>query len=423
LNGAGRRLLERLLEHPAAPRYNFACGDQLDGPTWERARVYEAGLYTTPRQRGAGAMATPLQEFVARCTETVPFYRRQAGMDFSLQRSDIQAAPWSLVPDDEPLEPMMVYETSGTMGSKLWVLSHPFVSAAYLAILRHALEGCGVRLEGGPDRVAIAMVSHQRETLTYATVSTFLDQAGFVKLNLNPDDWQNPTDRVAFLHDCDAEIYTGNPVSFAELARLPVTRRPKALVSSSMALLPGLKAELEARFGCPVIDVYSMCECRAISTGQVMRPDVHIEILDEENRLCAAGQRGEVVVTSSLNPYLPLIRYRTGDHAAWATVNGAMTLVDLEGRPPVLFLAADGERVNNIDVTIALRDLPVAQLQVVQKADRSLVVAWRGAAAEDALRRALAGRLGDLPMTLSQVEGPWTGKVLQYRSEMSPINF
>jgi phenylacetate-CoA ligase len=426
LTEAGRRLLDRLQEHNAAPRYNFACGDQLDAATLERVKHYETNLYSTPYQSDLTALTLPMQRFVQRCIEQVPKYRRYSGLAWTdvptLSRADIQNAPWELVPDDEPLAPMMAYDSSGTMGSKLWVMSHPFVSSAFLAILRHALNRHGVHLEGGPGRVAIAMVSFQDHTLTFATVTSFLQQAGYVKLNLNPTDWKDPADRARFLDDCQPEIFTGSPVAFAELARLPLQHRPKALVSTSLALLPGLRAELEGRFGCPVLDMYSMCEGRAVAAGcdenlVVMRPDVHVEVLDEAGHPCAAGIRGEVTVTSSLNPFLPLLRYRTGDYARLSIVNGLATLADFQGRAPTLFEAANGDVVNNIDVTIAIRHLPLVQVEMLQKADRSLSVRYRGDVSQAKLQDAIRKRLGDLPMTFEPVTAPLGTKGLQYRRD------
>ena len=106
----------------------------------------------------------------------------------------------------------------------------------------------------------MAQICWQRSTYTYASVSSFLDQAALLKLNLNPAEWRHPDDEIAFLDDVAPEVLTGDPVAFARLADVPVSIRPKALLSTAMALLPGLRARLEERFGCPAIDVYGMNE-------------------------------------------------------------------------------------------------------------------------------------------------------------------
>ena len=70
-------------------------------------------------------------------------------------------------------------------------------------------------LEGGPGRVAIALVCAQSFTYTYASISSYLGGAGFVKVNLNPLDWRDPADRAAFLDDCAPAIYSGDPSPFS----------------------------------------------------------------------------------------------------------------------------------------------------------------------------------------------------------------
>ncbi len=217
------------------------------------------------------------------------------------------------------------------------------------------------------------------------SVSSFLDEGGFLKVNLNPYDWKQPTDRTRFLDDLNPEIYTGDPISLFELAKLQLKTRPKALVSTAMTLLPAWKRELESIFGCPVIDLYSSNECRLVAASVygghlIVGHDVFVEILDERGAQCAPGVRGEITVTCPRNQFLPLLRYRTGDSASMQFTSGAPLLVGIEGRPPTLFVASDGKILNNIDVSVILYSFPIAQFTLHQNADRSLVFRMRGEA-------------------------------------------
>jgi len=80
-------------------------------------------------------------------------------------------------------------------------------------------------------------------------------------------------DRARFLDDCSPELYTGDPIAFAELMKLSLKTRPHALISTVMMLLPGLRQRLESHFGCPVLDVYSMNETGPIA---VLYDGVHV---------------------------------------------------------------------------------------------------------------------------------------------------
>jgi phenylacetate-CoA ligase len=387
IDDAGRRLLESLLEHEHAPRYNHTCGDRLTAAGLAEVRELDA------RTRGATGFAPGrppswVTAFVARVTATVPAHRRHGVVPARFEdvpttgRAELIADPYSFVPDDHPLDDLVVFTTTGTTDGRLaYIPSTPVATAAYAVMLRAALRLHGLTLDGGPGRTAVAQICWQRSTYTYASVSTFLDQAALLKLNLNPAEWRRPDDEIAFLDAVDPEILTGDPVAFARLAELPVAIAPKALLSTAMALLPGLRDRLQDRFGCPAIDVYGMNEAGPIAAAlpdgsghALLQPELYVEILDPDGRPCPPGERGEITLTGGFNSAFPLLRYRTGDHAALEARGSLPVLVGLEGRAPVPLQSADGRAVNTIDVTVALRRLPLARFTVHQRLDRGLDV-------------------------------------------------
>lgn len=432
----GRRLLLWMWEHPSAPRYNFKCGDRLTGEGLKRVRDYEIELNTSEKGRMWGEPPAWAKEFARRCASEVPFYRRRSISqdDFAsiptLGREELRREPWSFVPDSQRLDDLIVYYTSGTTGQRVYVLSHPEVSSIYLPALRFALATRGVRLEGGSGKVSIITVCAQASTFTYASISSFLDGAGFVKINLNPNEWREADDRVRFLDDCNPEVYTGDPISCVALAKLPLRTRPKAIVSTAMTLLAGLQKELEEHFQCPVIDVYSMTEARTIAVRtirgyEIIPHDLYVEILDAEGRLCPPGVRGEITLTGGPNPFLPLLRYRTGDYAAMEFDGAKPVLVDFEGRQPTLFLNSLGKIVNNIDVSYALSEFPIAQFALHQNPDRSLAFRMRGSAEAEKVRDALLALFGeDQTLTIKELSEEETigGKVIQYTSDIDPAS-
>jgi len=433
LSPTGRRMLGRLREHPHRPRYNFQTGDRLTEEGLARVRAYAARLRTERVGWRPGGLPPWVPPFVAFCRREVPFYRRQldwpdefAGLP-TTDREDLRREPWAFVPDSADLTGLIVYTTTGTTGNRLKILSHPEVSSCYLPMMETALEAHGVRLEGG-ERVSIINVCAQKQTYVFASVSSLLDGAGFVKVNLNPDDWNDPDDRVRFLDDCDPELYTGDPFSFSELMKLPLRTRPKALISAATTLLPGLWRRLESHFGCPVLDIYSLNESGPVAFArggdhEILPPDLYVEVLDSEGRPCPPGSRGEIALTGGNNPYLPLLRYRTADHAALDFSGPLPVLVGLEGRPPSVFRDGEGRIFNSIDVTIALRDLPLPFFALHQAADGALVFRTRcdeatKAAAEQALRT-FFGPEPHLTIEMVPEAEPWQGKLIQYRSDVA----
>jgi phenylacetate-CoA ligase len=124
-------------------------------------------------------------------------------------------------------------------------------------------------------------------------------------------------------------------------------------------------------------------------------------------------------VTGGFNFCLPLIRYRTGDHAALGLVRGEPVLLGLAGRRPVRFRARDGRWLNNIDVSHALRHLPLSQFGLHQSADGSLTLRLpahalhHGVEAEAALR----SFFGEVP--IESVAIAEDDKILQYTSDLA----
>jgi len=430
-----RGLLARLREHPHAPRWNLACGDRLTPGYLESVRRWAAALRAGPVPCGDGATPPWLERFTARALAQVPFYRERipAGTPFaavpSLRRADLVRAPWDLVPDDQPLDDILVYPTSGSTGPAFPVYSHPITANAYLAFLEVALARVGVAFEPEPAGVALACVHCQRDTYTYPSLMSYLEGAGFVKVNLLPSEWRDPADAAAFLDACASQVYTGDPYAFACLARLPLRSRPRALISSATALLPGLRAELEAHFGCPVLDLYSLTEARTIAVSygeghEVLAHDVLVEVLDPlEDRLMPLGERGEVAVSGGCNPFLPLLRYRTGDFARLECRDGRTVLRDLEARPPVCLLDESGTIVNSIDVSRALAGFALPRFQLHQHTDGALTLRVDDTGREDILRDALLPLFGPgRPLAIRPVDpAPDPGrKLLQYTSDLPP---
>ena len=434
LTDAGRERLRWLQEHLHAPRYNHRCGDRLDHQALLRVRAYGDEHRRSGRGWRWGEVPAWLEQFAAFCVSDVPYYRPygEQGDFFQLptvQRTDLIREPWSFVPDCQPLDGLILYRSSQTTGEYVTVLSHPEVPARDLPLLEALLATHGVTLTGGSDRVSMVMSCAQTRTLTYPMVLSYLGEAGFAKINLNPADWRDPDDRAKFLDDCDPELYSGDPIAFHELMQLPLQTRPKALLSTAMTLLPGFRKVLEAHFGCPVFDIYALNETGMIAaddgTGMTLFPhDLYVEILDPEDQPCRPGERGEIVVSGGNNPFLPLLRYRTGDWASMSFRGAAPELVEFEPRVPVLFRRADGQLVPAHEVTAALGEFPLAAFTLRQEEDGTLRLLSRGEAApEQALTEALGGLFGrEHPLQIEELPPPydWGGKLLQYEAAAPP---
>lgn len=436
IDANGRQLLNALLEHQYAPRYNHTCGDRLTTRGLEIVRALDNETRTAEPQT-YGKRPDWLPGFVNHCRTQVPIYRKKFTDRTPFEsiplttRDELAKEHWSFVPDDHPLDDMVVFTTTGTTtGNVAYIASTPETTAAYSVMLNSAMRLHGTELVGGPGTCAVAQVCWQNSTYTYVSVATFLDQAAILKLNLNPGEWKDPVHVEKFLTELEPEIYTGDPVAFSHLADLNLhpNRRPKALLSTAMTLSAGLRAKLEGRFGCPIIDIYGMNEAGPIAASlprsmngdgptsdpsarsvdyALLQPRLFVEVLRPDGEACALGEPGEIVLTGGFNPALPLLRYQTGDRGTLALRGNMLLLRDFHGRPMVPFETADGRAVNTIDLTIAMRALTISRFRIHQNGDRSVDVGveWSGPDESTNLVRMLSNLFGDLDISVRLLDG------------------
>ena len=428
----GERMLRFLREHPHAPIYRNESGNRLNTQDVERVRDFEREVLAARVGWKPGAPPPWVREFAERGIADVPFYRRYGSAPARFEdlpvisRADLSRDIAQFVPDSIPVDRLINYRTSGTTGHPLLLASDPVVSASYLSFHKRALRRFGIELTHGRGQVGVVLIGCQRKCFTYVSVTPVMDESGLAKINLHPNDWHAPEDRAAYLEALAPEVLTGDPISFAALLELEVSLRPRALFSTSMALLPGLRARLENRFQCPVLDFYSMNEAGPIAVADpavggyvLLQHRLYVEILDPSGQPLPPGQRGEVTLTGGFNFCLPLIRYRTGDEAALDFSGPEPILKGLQGRPPVRFRIQGGEWVNNIEVTHLLGRFPIAQFTLHQRSDGSVLMKICGAASDRrAIRNALQSLFGAEAMIEIEEAGPLDEKLIQYTSDL-----
>ena len=372
-------LLNDLRQDHQAPDYNFECGDRLEQSHLDKVNEYKTAL----KEREPIGDVTPnwLIGFIDDCIKNVPYYSGRAStiLDHpTVGKQAIRNEPWNFVSNKANLNDLLVYRTSGTTGPAMDVNFSPVTQASWLPQLESVLDRYNIQLSYDSKKVAIALICDQISTITYVSLSTYLKGAGIMKINLSEGEWNSKEDRVAFIEKYNPEILTGDPFSFLSLKSLKPKIKPKALISSAMKLQPSVEKELSEYFDCPVIDIYSMTECRMIAyrEGEMyrsIRPDLFFEIFSpEDDVLLPENTFGELVITGGNNPFLPLLRYRTGDYCKLKVIDGIQYLYSLEARVPVLFYGEGKKLINNIDISRALVGFPLVGFNLHQNKDSSL---------------------------------------------------
>ncbi|MFO1069297.1 MAG: acyl--CoA ligase [Geminicoccaceae bacterium] len=238
----------------------------------------------------------------------------------------------------------------------------------------------------------------------------------------------------AWLDDAKPSWYTAVPTMhqtiLARAARNTesIARAKLRLIRSSSASLPAqVMRELEATFGCPVIESYGMTEASHQMTSNQLPPGQRkpgtvgqaagplVGIMDEQDRLLANGATGEVVISGpnvtpgyENNPDANAKAFVTIDGRRWFRTGDegrfdADGFLTITGRLKEI-INRGGEKVSPLEVDSILMDHP-AVAQVVTFAMRhdklgeevaAAVVLREGTAADEAeLRGFCGGRLAD----------------------------
>ncbi len=375
-------------EHPHAPYWNTQCGDRLYPEDLESVRNYALALETRPVY-GKIPPASIIEWCRALAPRSAFFKQRLDGINIDknwheirpMTRMEMQSKLEYIVPSDADLSRLVINPTSGTTGHPIPAPNHPAAVGCYDPLIQYALRMNGLRESCSGRRVAAIQICAQNKTITYHTVHSYMDGAGFAKVNLR--DWLGKSPSL-YMNAMQPVFLSGDPYAFIEYINAGIDYRPHAILSTALTLEPAVRQKLGDYFRCPVTDMYSLNETGPVAYScpddprkfHVLPHDIFVEILDESGAPLPAGEQGNIAVTGGRNPYLPLLRYVTGDRASMdygrcSCGETSPSLVQLDGRSMVIFKRRDGKSVNSIDISGIIRSFPVYFFRFIQRADYS----------------------------------------------------
>ncbi len=367
--------------------------------------------YYREAYQGRGLTETRIQRFILDDLPSLPLVGKQ----------EIRPAPRRFV--SEKAGTLHTYLTSGSTGTPLAVFMSPRTRRHWQA-LYEARCGHWAGVHRGMSRAMIGgrpVVPRGVARPPFWRTNWVEGQLYLSAFHIAP---ATTADYLAAIHVFAPSYLVGYASAWFILSRFAQEQgrkaRPvKAILTSSEKLEPFMRETIEGVFGGPVFDAYSGVEaCCLASECEYHRlhvsPDAGIvEILDESGQPVGPGQPGEIVATGLVNLDQPLIRYRTGDVAAWSDeacpCGRAMPLLaSLEGRLEDVVIGPDGrETVRFHGLYLGLSG--IVEGQVVQEAlDRILIRVvpgenFRQAEAEEIQRRVRA-RLGEVSVRVELVE-------------------
>ncbi len=378
--------LERTLLSNFAPKWNTIIGDRITDEDYSLVKNFESMLYEN-RDFMEEKPNEKIFNFIRRLKfHSFYFYSTLNGLDIEkdfyripfMTREDLQNKITELFPADIDLDRLIVNPTSGTTGKPILAPNHPYAIGCYVPLTEYTLFRYGIIHAHDHNITSGIQLCHQNKTIVYATSHSLAAGAKFVKINLKPNDWKSESSIDFFISEQSPIFFSGDPYSFEQAMKTGLNYKPKAILSTAIELEESLRLALVNHFKCPVINSYSLNETGPIAYSCPLDPewlhilphDIFVETVDlsGENKTF-----GEIVVTGGRNPFLPLLRYRTGDHGELNFSNckcgeKSPRLKLLKGRKPISLSDTRGNTINPVDISRILRKYPhILRHQFIQR--------------------------------------------------------
>ena len=306
-----------------------------------QAAHYQETSWYTPSELAA-YQARLLQELLAHCWSSVPYYRRlmeETGAtrpgDTSLaqlptlSKEQIRVHFDELRSDDLDDRRWYVNSSGGSTGEPVRVIQDRdyavrsearkvvcfemagYEPGDYLALLWGSQRD--ILVGGVGPRAAVGSFLRNMQTMNAFRMTPELMRSYLASLGRRPPRLLYAYGQAVF------EL-----ARYAQAHGISVTA-PGAIVTTSETLYPYMRETIEAVFGCEVFDQYGSREVSCIAQECDQHQGLHlnletlvVEILDDDGAPCPPGVEGDVVITSLLNRAMPLVRYRIGDRATAA---------------------------------------------------------------------------------------------------------
>lgn len=340
-----------------------------------------------------------------------------------LDKETVRQAPQSLLDERLDLRRLHRDRTSGSTGTPLLIYWPKAMLPKWWAIQERRVRRWAGVAQGMPRAMIGARpIVRGNSKGPYWRYNYFWKQLYMSAYHISPSTSQ---DYVGAMQRYGSRWITGYGSSIALLGHWLCdhhARQPHiaAVVTSGDDLLPSHRKAIEQGFSCRVFDNYGSTEgCLVISEcehGRMhLQPETGLlEILDDAGNPCPPGEIGEMVATGLLNDAMPLIRYRTGDTAAWSTEvacpcgRQSPIIRSIAGRRDDYLLLPDGRRIARLSTPIK-KALTIRSAQIVQdSADHAWLLVVPGSGYRDtdgeAIRDDILSRLGPYDLEVRTVD-------------------
>jgi len=379
---------------------------RLGGAFAEACRGY-AERESWGRDRMDALVTDSLRTLLRRAHDEVPFYRDRiaaAGMRVEdigritaaelarlplLDKQIVRENPELILTDRARRKPPRWFTTSGSTGTPIRVYCSPRSQQEANAVRAVRSFGwAGVSCRSPRSMIGGRLVvPASRRRPPFWVWNPWERQVYLSAFHIAPD---HVPHYVAILNRVRPVVMTGYASANYFLARMVQelglhVHSPKAIITSSEGVTPGMRLTLETVFRTRVYEEYGLSENCALATqcehGRLhVHPDFGcVELITGDGGHAKPGEPGEIVATAFGNTDQLFIRYRTGDVGIWSPEpcpcgrSSLPVLRELVGRLEDTVVGPDGRETVRFHGLFL--DMPgIAEGQVVQETLKDLIV-------------------------------------------------
>lgn len=325
------------------------------------------------RERLQIAQLRKLNYLLSEIVPSVPFYRERGFSgspvesledlrDYPLTSKEDLRAPREYLTAEKSSGAIFEVHTGGTTGKPLVIYcSRPVLQRNY-AFFSRFLEWTGIPPSARTCTFAgRTIVSPDCDDPPFWRYNAAMNQVLFSSYHISSSSIPLYVDA---LNRFDPELIDTYPSSLRPIARYIVDNgleciNPTAIVTSSETLDASTRDLIEEAFGCPVYDHYGSAEMAAFITQcsegtYHVNPEFGIVEIIRDGKPAKPGMLGEIVATGFVNDVMPLVRYATGDLAAWGDFEcpcgSAFPVIErIEGRKDDVIITPEGRLVGRLD--------------------------------------------------------------------------
>lgn len=356
----------------------FDLSLKLNGFPIEKAKEEYAKILAIPEDQYHNYVEQKKQEIVNYHFENNPFYKNLLGGKLPerwedlpvLTKKDLQRPLEERLSQGYSLKSVFINKTSGSSGNPFVFARDKFSHALTWASIIHRFGVHGVDFNTSLQARFYGMSLAIKDRYFIRLKDFLSNRYRFSILDFSDKGLEEILEQFRKRKFNYINGYTTCIIQLAKyLDRKELTLKQlcpslQVCVTTSEMLLEEDRNYLIKHLGIPVLNEYGSAELGVIAMEnsnyewELNNEELFIEILDDNNNPVAAGQSGNIVVTSLYNKAHPFIRYKVGDIGVLKSISAKKKiLLELKGRESDFAILPSGKKAAGMTFYVLTKEI------------------------------------------------------------------